>query len=154
MARCPIQVLTDDLTIRAIHPNRSDYLWEIGSGANWLAYHVAVTLALQRVFLEQPNHPVPGIIIYDQPSQVYFPKLLVQRGGEGQPEPRFDRDEDVAAVHKAFAVLSRVVTAANGKLQALVLDHAPQTVWGDLPGIHLVEEWRDGRALVPVEWLQ
>ncbi len=70
----PIQVVTDDLTIRVIQSDRSDYLWEIGSGANWLAYHVAVTLALQRFFLEQPNHPVPGLLIFDQPSQVYFPK--------------------------------------------------------------------------------
>ena len=133
---------------------RDDFLWEIGSGSNWLSYHLAIMLGLQQFFLSQAHSVVPSLLVIDQPSQVYFPKLLVQRGGEGQPEPRFDRDEDVAAVHKAFAVLSRVVTAANGKLQALVLDHAPQTVWGDLPGIHLVEEWRDGRALVPVEWLQ
>jgi hypothetical protein len=70
----PIEILPDDLTIRVIHADRSDYLWEIGSGANWLAYHVAVTLALQRFFLEQPQHPVPGLLIYDQPSQVYFPR--------------------------------------------------------------------------------
>jgi len=57
----PIQVLTDDLTIRVIHPNRSDYLWEIGSGANWLAYHVAVTLALQRFFLSNLTIRCPAL---------------------------------------------------------------------------------------------
>jgi hypothetical protein len=79
--------------------------------------------------------------------------LLVQKGGQDVPEPQFDRDEDVAAVRKAFAVVSQVVTAANGKLQAIILDHAPEAVWRGLPNVHLVEEWRGGKFLVPAEWL-
>lgn len=43
----PIRLLIDDLKLKVIHTEREDYLWEIGSGANWLAYHIAVTLALQ-----------------------------------------------------------------------------------------------------------
>ena len=70
----PIRLLIDDLTLKVIHTDREDYLWEIGSGANWLAYHVAVTLALQSFFTESPHHPVPGVLVYDQPSQVYFPR--------------------------------------------------------------------------------
>jgi Protein of unknown function (DUF3732) len=57
----PIQVVIEDLTIKVIHTERQDFLWEIGSGANWLAYHVAVTLALQRFFIEVPHHQVPGM---------------------------------------------------------------------------------------------
>ena len=57
----PIQIVINDLTIKVIHSEREDYLWEIGSGANWLAYHVAVTLALQRFFTSEVNHPVPGL---------------------------------------------------------------------------------------------
>jgi hypothetical protein len=33
-----------------------------------------VTLALQRFFIGEVNHPVPGMLVYDQPSQVYFPR--------------------------------------------------------------------------------
>ncbi|WP_338510217.1 DUF3732 domain-containing protein [Pseudomonas poae] len=40
-----------DLTIKVRHDGRDDYLWEIGSGANWLAYHVAMLLALQKLFM-------------------------------------------------------------------------------------------------------
>jgi hypothetical protein len=146
----PIQVLTDDLTIRVIHPNRSDYLWEIGSGANWLAYHVAVTLALQRFFLEQPNHPVPGIIIYDQPSQVYFPK-----GFEAEAEglPGRTRDEDIAAVRAVFQTVGKEVVRSRGRLQAIVLDHAGPDVWGDIEGVSLAEEWRGDHKLVPPDWI-
>jgi hypothetical protein len=145
----PIQLLTDDLTIRVVHSDRSDYLWEIGSGANWLAYHVAVTLALHRFFLEQPNHPVPGFLIYDQPSQVYFP-----RGFEVDEEVRRDRtrDEDIAAVRAVFETIGREVVKAKGRLQAIVLDHAGTDVWGEIAGVRLSEEWRGDVKLVPPEW--
>jgi hypothetical protein len=146
----PIQVVTEDLTIRVIHTDRSDYLWEIGSGANWLAYHVAVTLALQRFFLEQPNHPVPSILIYDQPSQVYFP-----RGFEGDSEVRAGRtrDEDIAAVRAVFETVGKEVVRAKGRLQAIVLDHAGTDVWGEIEGVSLAQEWRGDVKLVPLEWL-
>jgi hypothetical protein len=146
----PIQVLTDDLTIRVVHRDRSDYLWEIGSGANWLAYHVAVTLALQRFFLEQPNHPVPGLLVYDQPSQVYFPS-----GFEVEPDVRLHRtrDEDIAAVRAVFETIGKEVVMAKGRLQSIVLDHAGADVWGEIEGVSLAEEWRGKIKLVPPEWL-
>ena len=146
----PIQIVTEDLTIRVIHTDRSDYLWEIGSGANWLAYHVAVTLALQRFFLEQPNHPVPGILIYDQPSQVYFP-----RGFETESDVRRGRtrDEDIAAVRAVFETIGKEVVKAKGRLQAIVLDHAGADVWGEIEGVSLAEEWRGDFKLVPQDWL-
>jgi hypothetical protein len=146
----PIEILPDDLTIRVIHTDRSDYLWEIGSGANWLAYHVAVTLALQRFFLEQPQHPVPGVLIYDQPSQVYFP-----RGFEGETvaRPGRTRDEDIAAVRRVFEALGKELVMAGGRLQAIVLDHAGSDVWGEIEGVTLVEEWRGDTMLVPKSWI-
>ena len=35
----------------------------------------------------------------------------------------------------------------------VVLDHADEDVWGDLPNVILAEEWRES-ALVPFDWLQ
>jgi hypothetical protein len=72
---------------------RSDFLWEIGSGANWLAYHVATTLALQKFFLTEPHHAVPGLLIYDQPSQVYFPQRAVEKRMEEAEIPIVWPDE-------------------------------------------------------------
>jgi hypothetical protein len=145
----PVQLVVDDLTIKVIRGTRSDYLWEIGSGANWLAYHVATTLALQKFFLTEPHHPVPGLLIYDQPSQVYFPKGTAHEDPE---EPVAWRDQDVLAVRKVFALLGLEARAAKGRLQTIVLDHAGEDVWESLDGVELTEEWRDGRALVPTEW--
>jgi len=146
----PVQLLLDDLTIKVIHPDRSDYLWEIGSGANWLAYHIGVTLALHRFFLVG-HHPVPGLLIYDQPSQVYFPRGF---SGDGESVTGRDRDKDIAAVRSVFAALGKEVVRSQGRLQVIVLDHAGTDVWGGLTGVTLTEEWRDEKKLVPVDWLE
>lgn len=148
--QAPIEILIDDLSVRVIHPDRTDYLWEIGSGANWLAYHVAVTLALQRFFGELPNHPVPGFLVYDQPSQVYFPA-----GFDHHDEAAFgrSRDEDVFAVRAVFKAIADEVVSAKGSIQAIVLDHAGPEVWGDLVGVTRIADWRGDEALVPKAWL-
>jgi len=148
----PVSLEVSDLTVKVTGPNRDDYLSEIGSGSNWLSYHVAMVLALQQFFLTLDHSPVPGFIVMDQPSQVYFPKKLVVREQEEVEEPRLE-DEDIEAVHKAYQVMGDVVSAANGSLQIIVLDHAPREVWGDIPNVVAFEEWRGGVKLVPSEWL-
>jgi hypothetical protein len=145
----PIELVVEELTIKVIQGTRDDFLWEIGSGANWLAYHLAVTLALQRFFLSLPHHPVPGLLIYDQPSQVYFPRRLAR---DDAPADMTWRDEDVLAVRKVFDVLASEVKRAEGRLQIIVLDHAASEVWGGIGGVELTEEWR-GTKLVPDSWL-
>jgi Protein of unknown function (DUF3732) len=145
----PVRLMVDDLTVKVVRGTRDDYLWEIGSGANWLAYHVALTLALQTFFLELPHHPVPGLLVYDQPSQVYFPR---RSAGDERPASVVWRDQDVVAVRKVFRLLGQQVQAAKGRLQIIVLDHADEEVWGGLEGVTLTEAWFD-HALVPEEWL-
>ncbi len=146
----PIRLLIQDLTVKVIRGTRDDYLWEIGSGANWLAYHVALTLALQGFFLRLQHHPVPGLLIYDQPSQVYFPARRTENSTAVEPESEW-RNEDVAAVRKVFTLLDHVISRTKGRMQIVVLDHADEEVWGGLAHVHLVEVWR-GKGLVPSAW--
>ena len=149
----PISLSIDDLTIKVEGVDREDYLWEIGSGSNWLAYHLAVSLGLHQFLLTLKQSTVPTFIIYDQPSQVYFPKQLVTRKeDETLLDPEL-KDEDLEAVQKVFKVLSSVVEASGGSLQIIVLDHAPKSVWSGIKNINLVEEWRGGLKLVPNAWL-
>lgn len=145
----PIRLLIDDLTVKILRGQREDYLWEIGSGANWLAYHVTMMLALQRFFLSELYHPVPSLLVFDQPSQVYFPK---RTAGDDTLDLEW-RDSDVEAVRKVFSLLAEEVSVSSGRLQIVVLDHADEGVWGGLSHTHLVEEWR-GSALVPMSWLR
>jgi hypothetical protein len=150
----PISLSVADLTVMVRGATREDYLWEIGSGANWLSYHVALSLGLQEFFLGQKHSPVPGFLVYDQPSQVYFPRRLAEKRGELKNfDPKLD-DEDVIAVRKVFSTLAAAVAGSKDRLQVIVLDHAGSDVWAEVPSVQLVEEWRDATKLVPLEWLE
>ncbi len=152
----PISLEINDLTIKVRGTERDDYLSEIGSGSNWLSYHLAVLLALHQFFLSQRRGPVPAFLVLDQPSQVYFPKRIMARPEDEEveevEEPQL-RDEDVDAVRQAFEVMGRVALDAKGGLQLIVLDHASRDVWGDIDGVVGLPEWRNGVKLVPMAWL-
>jgi len=87
------------------------------------------------------------MLVFDQPSQVYFPK---RAAGAGELEVVNWRNEDVVAARKVFSLLGEQVQAAKGRLQVIVLDHAAGDVWGGLSDVQLTAEWR-GSALVPSE---
>jgi len=148
----PVSLSITDLSLKVGGRNREDFLWEIGSGSNWLSYHVAISLALQQFFISLARSAVPALLVYDQPSQVYFPKRLVDRLSDDEAEAQL-KDEDVEAVQKIFKVLARTVGGSTVPLQIIVLDHASANVWGGIENVHLVEDWRDGRKLVPLDWL-
>ncbi len=146
----PAELNINDLTIRVTSSSgRQDFLWEIGSGANWLSYHVASMIGLHALFLSQKDNPAPSLLVLDQPSQVYFPRTLAKEVKAGD-DPTLG-DEDVVAVRKVFVTLASA-TRENVGLQILVLDHASKEVWGDV-GVHIVDEWRGGQALVPASWI-
>ena len=147
----PIRLMIRELTIQVVDDGKEAYLWEIGSGANWLAYHVAMLLALHVYFLKTPHHPVPSFLVFDQPSQVYFPRALVDR--EGLSMDIEWRDEDIRAVRKIFDAFSSVMDGAANRVQIIVLDHAGEDVWGDFEHVYKVAEWRDGEKLIPESWL-
>lgn len=146
----PIFLSANDLTIRVAGDDRKYLLSEIGSGSNWLGYHVGTILALHWFFMDLPHSPVPHFVVFDQPSQVYFPKKLA--GVVESEEPKI-LDEDVDAIRKTFKVLDYFCRKFSPRFQVIVFDHASDSVWGNLSATHLVEEWRDGAKLVPLEWL-
>lgn len=141
-----------DLTLQITGVEGQSALWNIGSGSNHLSYHVSTLLALHRFFLEERSSVVPALLILDQPSQVYFPEKI--HHGDLALEQPWKNDDDVAAVRKVFELLGSVVERSNGRLQAIVLDHAPDSVWGELPYVTLAEDWHTGTKLVPEEWLE
>jgi uncharacterized protein DUF3732 len=91
------------------------------------------------------------MLIYDQPSQVYFPRGFDAAGGE--PRIGRTRDEDIAAVRKVFEAIGGEIVRGKGQLQAIILDHAGDDVWGEIEGVVLAQEWRGNEKLVPPEWL-
>lgn len=149
----PVSLSDTELTLKIQRPGREDFLWEIGSGSNWLSYHIAITLALHQFFLSLPACPVPNFIVYDQPSQVYFPQRLVERKNVDPAEEPEWSDQDVEAVRKVFVAMSQAVATTPAGFQIIVLDHAGKSVWGRIPLVHEVDDWRNGSALIPSEWM-
>lgn len=149
-ADSPVRLDPKELTVRVSREGRNDYLWEIGSGANWVAYHVAITLALQTYFIRSKHSPVPSLLVYDQPSQVYFPRLNAKQIS-GEQTVKITDQEDIQAVRRIFKAMGDQAIVNKGALQIIVLDHADEEVWGELEGITKIEEWRE-QKLVPIHW--
>ncbi|MBA9036215.1 DUF3732 domain-containing protein [Rhizobium leguminosarum] len=142
--------------------NRPDFLWEIGSGENWMGYHLAALLALHGVFLSRgSNNPVPSFLVIDQPSQVYFPSdtfdsFVEGKDAEGEPHSTSRRRHltDIESTIRIFSSLARAHSKFEGRLQIIVLDHADQHAWGDVEGVVGAANWRDeADFLIPAAWI-
>ncbi len=118
---------------------------EIGSGANWLGYHLVGTLALHGLFRER-DCPVPAVLMLDQPSQVWFPAEVAQAKHISRP----DRDEDLESVRRIYRLLARFASGANGP-QIIATDHALL----DDPDFaaSLKHQWHGDDGLVPASWI-
>ena len=81
------QIDIDRLTIVADTPQapRTSTAGEIGSGMNWVGYHLSAYLALQDFFICN-TRPVPHFLVLDQPSQAFFPRDR-ERGGDLDQAP-------------------------------------------------------------------
>jgi hypothetical protein len=127
------------------------FLAEVGSASNWLSFHIAFICALHEYFGEMPNCCVPSFAVFDQPSQVYFPKTARIIGENDMSKYN---DEDVTAVVGIFKTLANSVREQKGRWQCIVLDHARNEIYQDIPEVYEVDVWRDGKKLIPVEWYE
>lgn len=125
------------------------FLSEVGSASNWLSFHIAFTCALHEYFGEMNHSCVPSFAVFDQPSQVYFPKTV--RIDENEDKSSY-ADEDVVAVVGIFKTLAASVREQKGNWQCIVLDHARDEIYGDIPEVYEVDIWRNGKKLIPVHW--
>ena len=145
----PVEFIIKDLTLKLKNASgRDDYLWEIGSASNWLAYHIATSLALQQFFQVRGKVSVPSFIVYDQPSQVYFPHHIKADIDDINLE-----DEDKNAVKKIFKSMAAFLKEVGNSVQIIVTEHADADIWGDVESVHLVERWRGENKLIPSNWL-
>ena len=118
----------------------------MGSGENWIGYHVLTHLALHHWYRAQ-NRPVPGFLIFDQPSQAHYPPDS-DRGQDGSLVPL--QDSDRQAVYDLFELMLEVANEIGEGFQCIVLDHAKiSEEWFENA---IVEEWRGDAFLVPAEW--
>ena len=120
-------------------------LIRIGSAQNWLAYHLAALLSFHKHFVQQ-RRPVPRFLFLDQPSQVYYPQDV-----ELDPTMDTSNDEERQAVLRMFNLIFDVVESLAPDFQVIITEHANL---GDARyQSYIRENWRNGYALVPVDWI-
>lgn len=139
----PIRFDLSRLTILVDANVKPIALPQIGSGANWVAYHLLILFSLHKHFI-QNERPVPNFVVLDQPTQVYYPPEktdeLVEVG---------DSSDDVA-VNKMFTFILDTVESLAPKFQVIITDHA---YLGDNRFREaVVEIWRGGNKLIPEHW--
>jgi predicted nucleic acid-binding Zn-ribbon protein len=135
-----------NLTVVADTLNGPVPLFRMGSGENWVGYHVMAHLALHKWF-RQKDRPVPGFIIFDQPSQAHYPP---EQDVEGSLDAL--ADEDRTAVLQLFKLVSDAAAELAPNLQIILLDHADlKPEWFESA---VVERWRHGEKLVPLGWTE
>jgi predicted nucleic acid-binding Zn-ribbon protein len=133
---------------------RTDFLWEVGSGQNWVGYHIAGLLALHEHFISLIQSPVPRFLLIDQPSQVYFPEAWPTIDQASAANQKEDSSADIEGVRRIFRTLAHFMQAVSGQFQIIVTEHAGSITWQGIPNVHLVGNWREGHDefLIPSSW--
>ena len=125
--------------------NENIHLYEMGSGANWVSCHIALFLSFLHYFSEQKNSPMPLIMFFDQPSQVYFP--------QGDEKGEID-EADLVAVNKMYKTIFdeiNLIGKETGILpQIIIVDHVDgnSLECKDEFNRYVRCNWRSGQALI------
>lgn len=140
----PLRLDLNHLTVVADTEDGPIPMSKMGSGENWVGYHLVAHLALHKWFVKK-KRPIPHFLFIDQPSQVYFPADKDINGTMVGIE-----QEDREAVARMYKLALKVAKELKGDLQIILTDHADiNERWFQNC---VVERWRGEKKLVPETW--
>jgi hypothetical protein len=143
-SKYPLRLDIKKLTIVADTDVGPVSMARMGSGENWVGYHIIAHLVLHEWFIKQ-SRPVPRILFLDQPSQVYFPS---EKDVDGSLKKI--KDDDRQAIRRMFKLIFSVVKNLRPDLQVILTEHADiDEPWYQKS---IRERWRGGTKLVPQDW--
>ena len=144
-SKFPLRLDLRKLTVIADTLDGAVPMDRMGSGENWVGYHLIAHLALHHWFTER-SRPVPRFLFLDQPSQVYFPPERDVDDGEFEGAD----ENDWLAVSRMFRFVLTAVEALAPRFQVVIMEHAEigEPWYRDC----IVERWRHGKKLVPDDW--
>lgn len=143
-SKYPLRLDIRKLTIVADTADGPVPMDRMGSGENWVGYHLIGHLALHEWFTQR-DRPVPRFLFLDQPSQVYFPPEKDADGSMAKIG-----EDDRHAVSRMFRFVFDVVAFLAPGFQVIMTEHAD--INEDWYQSSVVERWRGGLALVPADW--
>ena len=112
---------------------------QMGSGANWVGYHLLLHFALHKFFLKN-QRPIPRFLMLDQPSQVYFPS----------DSSDLSKCKDIEAVKRMFKFIIDRANEMGEGFQVIMTEHAnlQESEFQQL----VIQQWYDGNKLIPEDW--
>jgi len=134
------------LTLFIISPDRKIPFNQTGSGENWVAYHLLIHFALHKYFSVN-QRPTPRFLVIDQMSQAYFPPEK-----DLKKTDEIEQSEDDKAIRRLFDFIFKRTKELEGKFQTIIIDHAKLN--NDRFKGAIQEEWRNGKKLVPIDWIE
>jgi hypothetical protein len=140
----PLEFDLKQLTVLSFRESGAIPLSQMGSGENWVGYHLTTLLALHKWFVDT-NRPVPRFLMIDQPAQYYFPSDI-------RMDSDVDalKDEEREAVNRMFRFVFDTVEGMKGKFQVIITEHADlRDEWYQHA---VVLRWRGDHKLIPLEW--
>lgn len=127
---------------------RSTIVENIGSSSNHMFLHLLHFLALHEVALAQKSVFIPSFLVIDQPSRPYYADKKTDR--------KKISNSDSEKVRIAFDLLDNFVRRANAnyasQFQMIVFEHVPREAFENMDYVHVLPEFIDGEALIPVTW--
>lgn len=143
----PIRLDLARLTVVAETPQRSLPLTQMGSGENFLGYHVAAHLAIHG-WLIQNNRPVPRFLFLDQPSQVYF---LSQTGKDAPDRLNELKQKEADDLLRLYHLIVETTKGLSPAFQVIIVEHADL---GDAVFQSAVKHrwWTRAEKLIPPDW--
>lgn len=124
----------------------------VGSSSNHMFLHLFLFLGLHELVMRNDGIHVAPFLIIDQFSRPYWGDGDDREGKSDQGKDV--NQSDVAKVRLALKLLNEFIEIANkiGKdFQVILFEHIDQKYWSDLNNFHLVETFRDGNALIPID---
>lgn len=143
-----IRLDASKLTVVADTPLGVIPLSNMGSGENWVGYHLVTYFALAKWFIAQ-SRPVGRFLFLDQPTQVYFPAEKSNTGDLSEIE----KDEDREAVRNMFRWIFDTVKTLSPDLQVIITDHADIDEEWFQEAVR-DQKWRGDLALIPKSWYE
>lgn len=147
-SKFPLRLDVRKLTVVADTADGPVPMQKMGSGENWVGYHLIAHLALHKWFAER-NRPVPRFLFLDQPSQVYFPAEKDVDGSMGLVSEN-DRMAVSRMLKLVFDVVATVQSSARHGMQVIITEHAD--IDEDWFQSAIAERWRQGKKFVPDDW--
>ena len=135
---------TKKLTVIADAPKGPTPLKKMGSGANWISFHLLVHFALHNYFIIY-KRPIPHFLMIDQPSQAYYP-----------PETNGDNgivnlSSDDIQVKKLFDFIIDKTEELSAQFQVIITEHA--NLNNEKYNSCVKYVWRGGEKLIPDDWI-